>query len=372
MRRKSSRLRVSRFLTMKANMRKHLARVLLISALVGLFLPNARAENDIGDLINEGISLYRQRRYIEAREALEKAVSAAKEPDVYYLLGNTYYMLGQTTKSKDAYRDTLELDPQYMPALQNLGRLLYKEKKYKECIGVFDRVLAKDVTDIDAIRFQAGCYHALNETSMATQKFLQVHRLDPDDSETIRILARLYKNSWDYSKAIPFYEKLISIEPDEPRHHLSLSMAYYKLGENEQALDILQRGHKHIPEDYDIASRLGDMLFLDKNYSEAVAIYRKALLIRPESKDVPVCLAKIYSVQKELNSLRSQLECWNAGMLECWTRSEACAHIGLSGMKTIRKMILFGLLSPTFHHSNIPLFHVRGKNPGLGNLLYFQ
>jgi tetratricopeptide (TPR) repeat protein len=210
-------------------------------------------------------------------------------------------MLGQTAKSEDAYREALKLDPKYMPALQNLGRLLYKEKKYKKCIGVFDRVLAKDVTDIDAIRFQAGCYHALNQTFMAIQKFLEVHRLDTDDSETIMTLARLYKNSWEYSKAIPFYEKLISIEPDEPGHYLSLSMAHYKLGEHEQALDILQKGHKHMPYDYDIASRLGDMLFVNKDYSQAVSIYRKVLLIKPESKEIPVCLAKIYSLQKQFS-----------------------------------------------------------------------
>jgi tetratricopeptide (TPR) repeat protein len=171
-----------------------------------------------------------------------------------------------------------------VPALQNFGRLLYKERKYKECISVFDRVLAKDVTDVDAIRFQAGCYHALNETSMAIQKFLEVHRLDTDDSETIMTLARLYKNSWEYSKAIPFYQKLMSIE------------------------DILQKGHKHMPYDYDIASRLGDMLFVNKDYSQAVSIYRKALLINPQSEDVPVCLAKIYSLKKNFSEAEKILK----------------------------------------------------------------
>lgn len=263
-----------------------------------LFLSDARAENDIGALIDEGISLYRQRRYIEARAALEKGVLSTKEPDLYYLLGNTYFMLEQTAKSEEAYRAALKLDPEYMPALQNLGRLLYKEKKYKESIALFDRVLAKDGQDVEAIRFQAGCYHALNETSMAVQKFLEVHHLEPDDSQTIRTLARLYRDSWEYSKAIPFYEKLIAIEPAQPGHYLSLSMAHYKLGEKQQALNILQKGHKHLPDDYDIASRLGDVLFANKDYSQAVNIYKKALLINPQSKEVPLYLAKIYYLQK--------------------------------------------------------------------------
>ena len=289
-------------------MGKHLVKALLIIVLVSLFLCNAWGKEDIGALIDEGISLYRQRRYVEARAALEKAVSATKEPDLCYLLGNTYFMLGQIAKSEESYREALKLDAKYMPALQNLGRLLYRGKKYKESITIFDQVLAKDAHDVNAIRFQAGCYHALNQSQTAIQKFLQVHRLDLGDSETIRTLAQLYKNAWEYSKAIPFYQKLISIEPDEPGHYLSLSMAHYKVGEKDQALVILQKGHKHIPEDYDIASRLGDILFLNRNYSEAADIYRKALLIRPESKDIPVCLAKIYSLQKQFAQAERILE----------------------------------------------------------------
>ena len=49
------------------------------------FSSNVRAENGIGALANEGISLYRQRRYPEAKIVLEKAISIKKEPDLFYL-----------------------------------------------------------------------------------------------------------------------------------------------------------------------------------------------------------------------------------------------------------------------------------------------
>ncbi|HDH88436.1 MAG TPA: tetratricopeptide repeat protein, partial [Desulfobacteraceae bacterium] len=172
-------------MTKKAIITIHLVGMLLITLMFLVdFSSNVRAENDIGTLANEGISLYRQRRYPEAKIALEKAILIKKEPNLYYLLGNTYYMLGELEKSEDTYREALKIDPNYMPALQNLGRLLYKEKKYNESIAVFDRVLAKDPEDIKAIRFQAGSYHGMGNMPKAIEKFEQIHRLNPEDSET--------------------------------------------------------------------------------------------------------------------------------------------------------------------------------------------
>jgi tetratricopeptide (TPR) repeat protein len=161
-------------------MSRNLPKVLLIIGLLTLLPSNLWAEEDIGTLVNEGISLYRQRRYPEAKIALEKVVLIKKEPDLFYLLGNTYYMLGGFEKSEDAYMEALKVDPNYMPALKNLGRLLYQERKYIESIAVFDRVLAKNPGDVEAIRFQAGSYHDLDNIPKAIEKFEQIHRLNPD------------------------------------------------------------------------------------------------------------------------------------------------------------------------------------------------
>jgi tetratricopeptide (TPR) repeat protein len=168
---------------------RHLAKALLITLmLLVLFLTSVRGENDIEELVNEGISLYRQRRYPEAKIALEKAVLIKKEPDLFYLLGNTYYMLREIEKSEKAYREALKVNPNYVPALQNLGRLLYQERRYKECISIFERVREKNPEDIEGIRFQAGSYHDLDNIPKAIEKFEQIHRLNPEDSETIKIL----------------------------------------------------------------------------------------------------------------------------------------------------------------------------------------
>jgi hypothetical protein len=56
-------------------MGKHLVKVLVISVLIVFFLSDARGKEDIGDLIDEGISLYRQRRYVEAKATTGKPLN---------------------------------------------------------------------------------------------------------------------------------------------------------------------------------------------------------------------------------------------------------------------------------------------------------
>ena len=62
---------------------------------------------------------------------------------------------------------------------------------------------------------------------------------------------------------------------------------------------------------------------------------------------------EILEKQQKMQNLIRFAHNWNAGMLECW-------NIGLRGMKTIKKMILFGFLFPTFQHSTIPSFPFDG------------
>jgi tetratricopeptide (TPR) repeat protein len=86
------------------------------------------------------------------------------------------------------------------------------------------------------------------------------------------------------------------------------------LGEKDQAINTLRQGHKNIPNDFNIAVSLADLLFLNKDFKDAVAIYRKAYLINPESKEVPIYLAKAYEhlgpVYLAQNKIKEAASCY--------------------------------------------------------------
>jgi hypothetical protein len=70
------------------------------------------------------------------------------------------------------------------------------------------------------------------------------------------------------------------------------------------------------------------------------------------------------------------------GMFEYRTRSEACAHDGIigsgkmgqrfTGKISLDREVNNCVTSFKNQHSTIPLFHGRGKKPGLENLVYFH
>ncbi|MFZ5801658.1 MAG: tetratricopeptide repeat protein, partial [Candidatus Omnitrophota bacterium] len=95
---------------------------------------------------NLGTALYRLDEYQEARAELEKSLQDAekiKDPalaaNAYYNLGNTYYRLGEFEKAIEAYKKTLDIDPDDEDAKYNLeflqktkDRMDKKDQEQKE------------------------------------------------------------------------------------------------------------------------------------------------------------------------------------------------------------------------------------------------
>jgi hypothetical protein len=65
--------------------------------------------------------------------------------------------------------------------------------------------------------------------------------------------------------------------------------------------------------------------------------------------------------KEELISFRSQLECWNTGMLEKWVKKKMTQCVIdkiATGNNAIKWIPSFS--NPTFQYSTIPLFHDKG------------
>lgn len=79
--------------------------------------------------------LYKQRKYSEAEQMLEKAIPKADpqlEARIYYNIGNCKYRQGQLRESLDYYKKALDLNPQDEDAKYNIE---FVERKIKEMMS---------------------------------------------------------------------------------------------------------------------------------------------------------------------------------------------------------------------------------------------
>ncbi|MEZ5911459.1 MAG: tetratricopeptide repeat protein [Paracoccaceae bacterium] len=80
--------------------------------------------------------------------ALKAYLRAASEqgvtPDVLSALGSTNLQLGRLGQAEQLLRRALELDPEFVPALNNLGVVLMEKGEYGEAKRVFENAFALD------------------------------------------------------------------------------------------------------------------------------------------------------------------------------------------------------------------------------------
>jgi len=117
------------------------------------------------------------------RAAAEQGINA----DVLSALGSANLALGRLGQSEQLLRRALEMDPVFVPALNNLGVVLMEQGKTGEARVVFQQAFALDSGQSDSIR--ANLQAAIEKT--------QVSVYDPAQEEPTFSLVRRGQGSYE-------------------------------------------------------------------------------------------------------------------------------------------------------------------------------
>jgi Tfp pilus assembly protein PilF len=96
------------------------------------------------------------------RAASERGINA----DVLSAIGSANLALGRLGQAEQILRRALELDPNYVPALNNLGVVLMEKGQTGEARAVFQQAFALDSGETDSIRENLMLAIARSESSV--------------------------------------------------------------------------------------------------------------------------------------------------------------------------------------------------------------
>jgi len=132
--------------------------------------------------------------------------------------GNEYYERGDLEKAAAAFQAVLELQPDHVGALTNLGVVYYQLGRLEDAANQFEAGLEVNANDAElhyllgAARLQQG---RLDE---AEKNFLRAKELKPELPEVWYGLGALYKLQGEKDKAIEAFEHFLEIGPgQDPR-----------------------------------------------------------------------------------------------------------------------------------------------------------
>ncbi len=231
-------------------------------------------------------------RYDQA-ESLGRSVSLfqqalQRDPDyalAYAGLAQAQWQLYRLTRAaervelaKKACERALKLNDLLAPVHVTLGIIRAGTGEASLSLADFDRALALDPADADALREKARAYEALGRAGEAEAALLKAVEIRPSYWGNHSQLGAFYFRQGRYADAERAFRRAIDLTPDNVRVWASLGGVLQTAGRAEEAAAALERSLALQPT-YRAASNLGVLEFERGRYAEAARAFGRALAL---------------------------------------------------------------------------------------------
>lgn len=167
----------------------------------------------------------------------------------------------------------------------------------ERAIRIYKDILSVEPRNEDALFGLAATYHRLGNEQQARPFYTALLKVNPNHREALNNFLVLV-SSESPQDALPELERLEIRNPDFSPIPAQIAIVYDKLGYPEQAREKMIRAIQLAPENLTYKYNLAIMLDRQKQYADAVALYRLLIQASLNGEQVP---ASVDSMQKRLN-----------------------------------------------------------------------
>jgi len=164
-----------------------------------------------------------------------------------------------------------------------------------EAKALLDSALNRYPNDADLLFARVIYYDSIGDRNGSETDLRQIILMQPEDSRALNHLGyMLADQTTRYEEAVELLERAIAISPDDPAIIDSLAWAQYKLGNYEDALANLRRAYAAF-RDHEVASHLGEVLWVMGRQDEALRVWNEALQETPDSPLIKEAMERLQS-----------------------------------------------------------------------------
>ena len=204
----------------------------------------------------------------------------------YSALGEAFrlkFLMDHDPSSIDAAfancRKAVDLDSHLPSVHVTLGLLQSALGKYDLALGEFQKVLAINPRDADALIGTARVYEQMGRARDAETNLKNAIALRPDYWDGHRALAEFYDRQKRGQDAILQYRSIIELTSDNPEAYSDLGVQYLQLGDSQSlaAAEAAFQKSIQLAPNYQAYANIGWLYLLQKRYQESAAATKKAL-----------------------------------------------------------------------------------------------
>jgi tetratricopeptide (TPR) repeat protein len=229
----------------------------------------------------------------EQQEQFDKAIEHYRQVRI----GTTNFLAAQQQATRfsielgqleDAHQ-WLSSQSQGQPRLEVLfttieSGMLIQNQHMDEARELLNTALNKFPNDSDLLFARVLLFDTIKDSAASEKDLRQIISMQPEDSRALNHLGyMLADQTTRFEEALELIQRAIAIAPDDAAIIDSLAWAQYKLGRYEEALANLRRAFIEFP-DPEVASHLGEVLWMMGREDEASKVWQDALDARPDSE----------------------------------------------------------------------------------------
>lgn len=222
----------------------------------------------------------------KAIEAYDYALICNEEfSSAYFNKANTLARLDRYDEAIEVYKSTLDFEEASALTYYYIGECYEQSENFQNAYTYYYKAVKSDKNFADAWLGIGISLDNMNRLTEGIHYIKKALSLEPENSDFWYVLAEIERKLGFIEEARYAFEKVLELDEFNTEVYLDFSGMYYQHELWNEALDVIKRGIKNHPEEYEMSYRLTAYLYGMKRRGEAEQILRAVLSLAPTGVD---------------------------------------------------------------------------------------
>jgi len=197
--------------------------------------------------IHAAITLHRAGHLQEAEAAYQYLLRKAPNSfDVHHMYALFLWDADRKIDALVQFKKTIQIDPEFAPALYNYGCLLIKTENYEEAIDSLSRAITLSPHSDQLYLARGNAYRYLREFEGAAKNYRDAIALNPRFTEAWSNLGYVLNQLHDYQEALKSYQYALQIEPERYEIYINQANVLRALNRYDDALECCKKAEEFL------------------------------------------------------------------------------------------------------------------------------